>query len=870
MPKNYKTYSSPGSFGQFQVKVPDQTGKIQRQTEKTIRGMDRARQFEKENQEIFMRAQRLVNSFDESVRQTNFKMQSLERQSFKDALDRDYKIQMDNLDQQNKARQTDLENIAQFSQTAAGLVGQYLKDQEEKKVAAAHDVISRTGVTFKEMVAFQKMDDNLTRSEFGAHDAVQQMFGPDADSKLIDGMFAVYQNRNTKRWVEHQQLYQNSLGKFPAFMEEKIRAKQLEDNERITDFDAFLANVKREFMEINFIGNARPEVLNGAGVYAKLNELVNNRRNVFLQERRKLQGEELSTDRQNAFAVEYNKSGIAGLVRWNSTNPSFEKREDLLEFLKKKVKITGPYALGIEDLDRLLDYENGGSNGKTLGESFPSFATEVELLKDEILERDTQYERQKEAQRERDFDDEVLRQADRLGLDRDGLTAKDVKLIENDMYSRPEYFGISTDIFADLMRLSTDGQRARQTETVNEQLFQLGQLTPEYVRGGHYLNSADFDKWLRLAESDRQQFSENNLKEVHLKIQAAFEGDPKIRANKNAFGKYNDVTYQLQLAEFKRNYKKYYRQIQLSKPDMANNDVSERALSLVGKDIQEVVSNIGADGAIKKYKISSTDEFADLDTLTKAGIQKLGDIQKVLRDKTLSAEIRYERVAEMLDATELERALTNFGSKQWSMPPAIEYIAEETNKNPLQVLEKIAPYIPGNLRLQVDALRDEQKQRYTDFEVTPYSSIRNTLRTPQRTGRANVGDTKTGASAPIRPSMLKVVQYVSGDPAIKETADGKRIVYDNGDGPRGHGGRNYHNHYEFATQEMAATAKTLFEQAGFRVTSYIREHDTDSAHSRGVALDVAPDPNLPYTDEAEARWSAAANAVIGFDPLANE
>jgi hypothetical protein len=119
--------------------------------------------------------------------------------------------------------------------------------------------------------------------------------------------------------------------------------------------------------------------------------------------------------------------------------------------------------------------------------------------------------------------------------------------------------------------------------------------------------------------------------------------------------------------------------------------------------------------------------------------------------------------------------------------------------------------------------------------------------------------------------MYQVVQYVSGDPAIagKTTAD-RRIVYDNGEGPRGHGGNNYHNHYEFATPQQAAAAKLAFEQAGFRVTSYLRPNDTGSAHSRGVAIDVAPPVTLPRTPEAEAAWSASANAIIGFTPFEDE
>ena len=65
-------------------------------------------------------------------------------------------------------------------------------------------------------------------------------------------------------------------------------------------------------------------------------------------------------------------------------------------------------------------------------------------------------------------------------------------------------------------------------------------------------------------------------------------------------------------------------------------------------------------------------------------------------------------------------------------------------------------------------------------------------------------------------------------------------------------------------------AKILFERNGYRVTSYLRPNDTGSAHSRGVAIDVAPPLDLPYTDEAEAEWSARANALIGFNPLENE
>ena len=55
-----------------------------------------------------------------------------------------------------------------------------------------------------------------------------------------------------------------------------------------------------------------------------------------------------------------------------------------------------------------------------------------------------------------------------------------------------------------------------------------------------------------------------------------------------------------------------------------------------------------------------------------------------------------------------------------------------------------------------------------------------------------------------------------------------------------------------------------FKFHGYRVTQM--RDDKDSAHSHGVAIDVAPPLTLPHTPEAEAAWSAAANRLIGFDP----
>jgi len=110
-----------------------------------------------------------------------------------------------------------------------------------------------------------------------------------------------------------------------------------------------------------------------------------------------------------------------------------------------------------------------------------------------------------------------------------------------------------------------------------------------------------------------------------------------------------------------------------------------------------------------------------------------------------------------------------------------------------------------------------------------------------------------------RRGEFEVAQIVSTDPRYANDNDPKTL-YD----PAGHGGDDMHQHYEFATQQMASMAKALYESKGFRVTSYLRPHDHGSAHQHGYAIDVAPPLDLARNNQAEMDWIDKANAVIGY------
>ena len=871
MPKNYKTYAKPGSFSEFQIKTPDQTEKFNRQTQKQIRGRERAQQALERQREIHLRTQRLVNSFEEENRDVSFQMQTKERQSYRDALTRDYQTAITNLDNQNKAQQTNLKNISAFSSTAANLVGQYLKAEEEKKVAAAHDIISRTGITYDEMLAFQKMNDNLTRAEFASQDAVQEILGPGADSSLIDAFFTVYQNRNTKRWFEHKQLFKNTLNNFPDFLEEHIKEVEQQTGEKITDFDAVLDQAKRKFMELHFAGKARPEVLSGLGVYAKLDELVNNRRSLFLKDKRETQKDELERDRHNAFLQVLDEEGPAGILRINGTNPSYQKRASMVAAIKLGAQGGGAFGVTVGQIDAILRMPAGGSNGKTFQEAFPGSAAELEAIKQSILKKQKGAVELEDFRKQQEINAFAVDLANQFGTEDGVLSQSDVDKIERRVHLA--YPGHTADVIKELRAMTPDGKLAFDTEQLNNRLALMGRLTVEQAMNGKYLTPEARNRALKLAEF-QEEMAKDPQRETHLKqLKNDFFSHPSVRNARNVNKDGNDINYTLYLNEKFRDYDTLVNS--LSSVEGANIQEARRdaAIAIKAQMMKDIEENHNLRG-MRAYQINGGEDITDAEVsrikgLATTGEAQLKKIKAIGQNTSLSDADAAKQAAALMNHPEIEKALMDYTNPNFTMPPSVVIYADSINRTPLFALRQLAPFIgDGSTQLQVDKLNKEINVRYQQYIDTPYSPIRNTYRTPERTGRANIGDNKSGATAPIRPSMFKVVQYVSADPAIrgKDDGPGGRIYYE----AEGHGGQHYHNHYEFESRAQAAQAKALFEARGFRVTSYLRPDDTGSAHSYGTAIDVAPPLSLPYTDEAEAAWSASANAVIGFNPLENE
>ena len=861
----YKSFAKQGSFSEYQLNVPDQTQKIKNAAAKKIKGMDTAQQFLEKSQRVYQEAQELSQQRETETREDNFQRLNEERENFKQALRRDYDTEIRNIDNQFRGKQNEYKAIAEFSQTAFKLAVDFKNQRDEAQRMAAHDVYLRTGATFQDALALQKLNDNLTRQEFAASKVVQDMLGSGQDPAMIDGLFQIYQNRNSKIWIESKAGLINSVNNFPIFADQKLQ-KILEDNGgTIPDIEGALAQIQRDFIEINYSKDKiRPEVLSEAGVYKSIRDTTNTLRTRLLANKRENNKAELKLSYQTAFADLIRTDGIVAAVRQNSVNPTKMQREAMFEAMVNGLNSTGDAHIPSGDILRALDMEGGGPNGQSLRQAY---AGTPELAKvDQALR---QHRRQNyndwvlgENIRKLHVEDTLRNEYDAY-IERNGnFTEENYRELENRAVELGGA-GYSSKFLTSIKNTTDSAQFMEESMKRGYQMANMGDLTTEHVLTkmrftADSTGQQNRQKFLNLAAAQERLAKSTPVgEEIDLLRAAVIKSHPMV-VQKYADGKKNLYSVGRAQDAIENKFKTILAQIYESNPGVLEEAAIAKASEVAEKEIEKLAKTVDKNGVFTDFGIPLA-ELAVVERARTASLRIEKEIRNLKDKYTFDNADLAGQLIEVLGEKSLRKQIMmlNEGSFK-NPPPSINYAARQYNVNPLDIYKLVAPKIGEPLNLVEDV---------TSYFKPKYNYTRNAFpHISERIGRANIGDQGTGLNAPIRPSMFEVVQYVSGDPAIANTADGGRIVYDPRGGTRGHGGDNYHNHYEFATQEQAYKAIELFKAAGFKVTSHWRRHDTGSAHSRGVAVDVAPPVTLPRNPEAEAAWSARANAVIGFDP----
>lgn len=215
----FQSFASQGSYRDYLLQAPDETAKIKEETARTIQGKERAQRFLEGNNALYLQAQKLAQEQEQLSRETNFQLETQNRKFYRDALDRDFRIQAENDRIAGEQLQNTYKQLGAFSQTASNLFVEFNKKITENQTNANTVNTLLAGTTFEENLAIQGMVNNLTEAEFAQQDFIKAKVAEGKDAKAL---WALYNNRNTRGFIENAGVIQNTSNAAAPFLQEVL------------------------------------------------------------------------------------------------------------------------------------------------------------------------------------------------------------------------------------------------------------------------------------------------------------------------------------------------------------------------------------------------------------------------------------------------------------------------------------------------------------------------------------------------------------------------------------------------------------------------------------------------------------------------
>ena len=309
----FKKYTTPGSFGQNQLKRPSEVAKISKETARRSRGMQRAQDFEQRSRAVYLRAQQFAQSQEQEQRENNFRIETENRQAYKDALTRDYEIERANAEAESATYQKAIRDLTEFSTTAAQVAVDYAKSVKEANDSAAKDNIYKAGITYDKLAALQSLNDNLTKAELFQTQFMQDVLkNEDLTESQKDAYYKTYQGRNTKAYVDNQVLLQQEAGTYISFIDAGLSADDVRDLSPQEKID-LIPELRAQFLNTDNLKNQRGELLESSGLYRTMRGIENQLVQQLQQEVIKRREEEVEFNLQKTIIKTYREDGALGL-----------------------------------------------------------------------------------------------------------------------------------------------------------------------------------------------------------------------------------------------------------------------------------------------------------------------------------------------------------------------------------------------------------------------------------------------------------------------------------------------------------------------------------------------------------------------------
>ena len=827
----FKSFASQGSFRDYQLQAPDEAAKIREETERTLRGKERAERFRQGNADLYLQAQKLAQQQEEMSRETNYRLETESRRLYKDSLDRDFRIQTENDQKRAEQQQNTFKQLSAFSQTATKMFVDFNTKITENQTNANTVNTLLAGTTFEQNLAIQGMIDNLTEAEFAQQGFIQQMV---KEGKDVKALWTLYNNRNTRGFIENAGVIQNtsySLAPYLSEVQKNFTPDLTPEQKRLKVETAYREWLANSFKDANG-KQLNPQLVStiGAPIF---NQAYTQLMGEYDREEKKANLETLRQNRFDGYNTAWiTQGGAEGIIKEFTTNPSKETRDSIADWIVLRLEAG---TLTPEEATGILTKTYLGPNGKETSwkeqhPNDPNLGKVNEAIRK--IKRNEVSDTLLDRQQNQLALDERLKGIYNDALQKGYFTSTDYKLMEQEA-AAAGLPGYESPVLKEAYNQQDHIRNDAAAIEVFTNEYNNGTLSVEKVQMTKGISAKVKNQFLSLAQQYETGWKKSDQRSTYKsQLDDLLSNDPRILNKK-------DWTVQQMQINFAQKLDKKIRELGVENAPAAFQAVFAEAQAVMKN--QGSITNGQFTTILKNQSVQQ--KQASLVIQRKKDVNEAFLNPNFRKDPTI--------LANALGAGFLYQAYEDVKAGK-PIPAEFKQIAGKLGMTPLEVLNwavrpaKLAPITVSGYDAQI------LKNRPPIVRMFPTT---NTIE------RANYRQNNSLSTAPRR-GAFNVVQYVANDPRFKNRTFGP-IVYDE----HGHGGANMHVHYEFATKEEALAAKALFESKGYRISSFIRPQDKRSAHSKGFALDVAPPLSLPYNEKDELEWIMGANAVIGYNPL---
>ena len=521
---NYRTYAQEGNFSSNLQKNTDESDKILNRAEKQRSARVSVEQARRETAEIYNRAQELAGITEAQFSEANFKLDQSGKKAQIEAVQSNYKIELDNNEARAADKARDMKELQAWSKSALDFTNAVLKKGADDRKKAASVAAYTHGFDMETLKGINELDSGLTYSQFQQTDLFRQYQKEGKPDAFLQAMYEkVYLHRGAKRWVDNVAIIQNHAASYQNRV-----TTFLDDNPDLTANEklAALANLRSEFItETNINGKLVSKEVLGKHLYPTL-------RKVDLAVETKLQGERskqrelaLDEDTQKGWEVALGplKNNYSALHDAASMNPSKEKRTLFANWFVNSLR-TGK--LTYEQAEKIA-YHPIEKDGKKVPwmEVFGSQEEGVmvfEALKNKRIEENQQL--QANATREKAEKEVELREYANSLLNNDKLLDEnELTLIQR---KSEEFFGIGhvSPFMEELSKLTSSSRAEGQRSALIESMIANGSWTAERANSMK-LSFKERERFMGYAINQSKILKSPVRGEHHELIDGLIEGD---------------------------------------------------------------------------------------------------------------------------------------------------------------------------------------------------------------------------------------------------------------------------------------------------------------------------------------------------------